>query len=117
MLDEPHSGMNSSAAGQEFSVSESTIILMSLNRNIEKTRLRVSPQRSHSNIAPDSIPRQSIGQTFTNNENIIHLCCCGCLVAQSRLTLCDPMDCSPPGSSVTWDFPGKNTVVSYHFLL
>ena len=38
MLDEPHSGMNSSAAGQEFNVSESTIILMSLNRNIEKTR-------------------------------------------------------------------------------
>ena len=23
-----------------------------------------------------------------------------CLVAQSCLTLCDPMDCSPPGSSV-----------------
>ena len=23
-----------------------------------------------------------------------------CLVAQSSLTLCDPMDCSPPGSSV-----------------
>ena len=29
-------------------------------------------------------------------------CCavCVCLVAQSCLTLCDPMDCSPPGSSV-----------------
>ena len=26
------------------------------------------------------------------------LCCC--LVAKSCLTLCDPMDCSPPGSSV-----------------
>ena len=26
--------------------------------------------------------------------------CCCCLVAKSRLTLCDPMDCSPPGSSV-----------------
>ena len=26
---------------------------------------------------------------------------------QSCLTLCDPMDCSPPGSSV-WDSPGKN---------
>ena len=25
---------------------------------------------------------------------------CACLVAQSCLTLCDPMDCSPPGSSV-----------------
>ena len=26
--------------------------------------------------------------------------CCVCLVPQSCLTLCDPMDCSPPGSSV-----------------
>ena len=26
--------------------------------------------------------------------------CCCCLVAQSCPTLCDPMDCSPPGSSV-----------------
>ena len=34
-----------------------------------------------------------------------------CLVAQSCLTLCDPMDCSPPGSSVHGDFPGKNTGV------
>ena len=25
---------------------------------------------------------------------------CVCVVAQSCLTLCDPMDCSPPGSSV-----------------
>ena len=25
---------------------------------------------------------------------------CACSVAQSSLTLCDPMDCSPPGSSV-----------------
>ena len=28
------------------------------------------------------------------------LYCLDCLVAQSCLTLCDPMDCSPPGSSV-----------------
>ena len=27
-------------------------------------------------------------------------CCCSCLVAQSCLTLCEPVDCSPPGSSV-----------------
>ena len=25
---------------------------------------------------------------------------CCCLIAKSCLTLCDPMDCSPPGSSV-----------------
>ena len=37
-------------------------------------------------------------------------------VAQSSLTLCDPMDCSPPGSSIL-DSPGKNTGVRCHFLL
>ena len=38
-------------------------------------------------------------------------------VAQSCLTLCDPMDCSLPGSSVHGIFPGKNTGVGCHFLL
>ena len=40
---------------------------------------------------------------------------CPCSAAQSCPTLCDPMDCSPPGSSVhgvLW-----NTGVSCHFLL
>ena len=36
---------------------------------------------------------------------------------QSCLTLCDPIDCSPPGSSVHGDFPGKNTGVGCHALL
>ena len=117
VLDEPHSGMNSSALGQEFNVNESTIILISLNRNTQKAKLFVSPQRSNSNIAPDGTPSQSIGQTITSNENVIHLCCRRYLVAQERLTLGDPMDRSPPGSSVTWDFPGKNTVVGCHFLI
>ena len=31
-------------------------------------------------------------------------------------TLCDPMDCSPPGSSVREDFPDKNPRVGCHFL-
>ena len=31
----------------------------------------------------------------------VSMCICACvLVIQSCLTLCDPMDCSPPGSSV-----------------
>ena len=38
-------------------------------------------------------------------------------VAQSCPTLCDPMDCSLPGSSVHGIFPGKNTGVGWHFLL
>ena len=37
---------------------------------------------------------------------------------QSCPTLCNPMDCSPPGSSIhAWDSPGKNTGVECHFLL
>ena len=40
-----------------------------------------------------------------------------CLVLQSCLTLCDPMDCSLPGSSVHGDSPGKNTRVGCHFFL
>ena len=40
-----------------------------------------------------------------------------CLAAQSCLTLCDPTDCSPPGSSVHGDSPGKNTRVGCHALL
>ena len=40
-----------------------------------------------------------------------------CLVAPSCLTLCDPMDCSLPGSSVHGDSPGKNTGVDCPALL
>ena len=38
-----------------------------------------------------------------------------CLVTQLCLTLCNPMDGSPPGSSVHRDSPGKNTAVGCHF--
>ena len=39
------------------------------------------------------------------------------LVAQSYLTLCNPVNCSPPGSSVHEDSPGKNTGVDCHAFL
>ena len=39
-----------------------------------------------------------------------------CLVAHSCPTLCDPMDCSLPGSSVHGDPPGKNTGVGCQIL-
>ena len=38
-------------------------------------------------------------------------------VTQSCPTLCDPRDCSLPGSSSPWDFPGNSTGVDCHFLL
>ena len=40
-----------------------------------------------------------------------------CLVAQSFLTLCDPVDSRLPGSSVHGDSPGKNTGVGCHAFL
>ena len=40
-----------------------------------------------------------------------------CLVAQSSPILCDPMDCSPPGSSVYGDSSGKNSGVGCNALL
>ena len=36
---------------------------------------------------------------------------------QSCPTLCNPIDGSPPGSPNPWDSTGKNTGVSFHFLL
>ena len=40
-----------------------------------------------------------------------------CLVSQSCLTLCNPVDYSPSGSSVHGDSLGKNTGMGCYFLL
>ena len=42
---------------------------------------------------------------------------CVCLVSQSCPTLCNPMDCNLPGSSVHGDSLGKNTRMGCHALL
>ena len=39
-----------------------------------------------------------------------------CFIAQPCLTVCDPMDCGLPGSSVHEDSPGENTGVGCHLL-
>ena len=43
-------------------------------------------------LCPDSLPFIKI-----HSVDCVHMCC---MCAQACLTLCDPMDCSPPGSSV-----------------
>ena len=40
-----------------------------------------------------------------------------CLVVQLCPTLCNPMDCSLPGTSVHGDSPGRNAGVGYYALL
>ena len=53
----------------------------------------------------------AVGQSISQRNVSIHPC------VQSCLALCDPMDYSPPGSSVHGDFPGKTTGVGCPVLL
>ena len=52
------------------------------------------------------------------NYGFLLPCLLACMLSiQSCLTLCNSMDCNPPGSSVHGDFPSKNTGVGCHALL
>ena len=51
---------------------------------------------------------------WMSQVNIIKMLC---LVAQLCPTLCNPMDCSLPGSLVHAESPGKNTGVGCHAVL
>ena len=48
----------------------------------------------------------SVGQCF-KLPRVAHLASL-CLISQSYLTLCDPVNYRPPDSSVHGDYPGKN---------
>ena len=62
---------------------------------------------------PDHCQRIHYGQAQAKRKILEMLGFC----AQSCLTLCDPMDWSPPGSSVHGDYSGKITGVGCHALL
>ena len=61
--------------------------------------------------------RLILAATWSRLLYLTQLCAVLCLVAQSFSSLCHPMDCSPPGSSVHGDYPGTNTGVSCYALL
>ena len=59
---------------------------------------------------------------ITLRNSLLHVVLCvsaqsWCVLSCFSLTLCDSMDCNPPGSSVHGDSPGKNTGVGCHALL
>ena len=54
---------------------------------------------------------------FIKKLGINLLCVCACSATQSCWTLCNPVDCSPPGSSVHGTFQAVNTGVGCPFLL
>ena len=68
-----------------------------------------------------SFPPLSHPQSIISMTDFINILCFSCavlcLIAQSYPTLCTPMDCSPPGSCVHGDSPGKNTGAGCHALL
>ena len=54
-------------------------------------------------------PTQRLSPSLPHCRRILNYCAAvRCLVAQSCLTLCDPMDCSPPGSSVHGILQARN---------
>ena len=65
------------------------------------------------------LPSRSTQSTELSSPCYIAASYCAvlCLAAQLCLTLCNPMDCSLPGSSVHGNSPGKNTEVGCHALL
>ena len=76
--------------------------------------------RTHDMLASESCRSSPDGdlkitQNLGPKELIFRGMCAKSL--QLHLTLCDPMDCSLPGSSVHGDSPGKNTGVGCRALL
>ena len=64
----------------------------------------------------NNLPSENL-QVTDNHFRRVCVCVCVCQSLIRVLLFCNPMDCSPPGSSVRGDSPGKNTGVGYHALL
>ena len=60
---------------------------------------------------------QRVGKHLLACLTTIDIVVVAVLAAQLWATLCDPMDCSLPGSFCPWDSPGKNAGVDCHSLL
>ena len=64
-----------------------------------------------------SSPGMAAPRTKSRKERPSWSRVCMCLVTRTCVTLCDPMDCNPPGASVHGDSPDKNDGVGCHALL
>ena len=80
------------------------------------TTPRYSPPRAMHHPALCTTPRYAPPRTI-HHPDARSFVCYLCLFDESCPTLWDPMDCSPPGSSVHGDSTGKNTGVGCHALL
>ena len=69
------------------------------------------PKENFKHEFTEPLLKHSIKTYFPVYFQYIWCCAVLCLSTQSCPTLCDPMDCNPPGTSVHEDSPGKNTGV------
>ena len=67
--------------------------------------------------APKSVSQGGMTWEFGTDIHILLCMCAYVLSLQSCLTLCDPMNCSLPGSICPWDSLRKNNGVGSHALL
>ena len=69
------------------------------NKSLHGISSDIKPSKKSQGLYVPSSWENSISLTDITNHFLTTSCCC-CWVAKSCLTLCDPTDCSPPGSSV-----------------
>ena len=83
--------------------------------NVPTASLAVYKMNSEDSFATEHVLVGTFTCQFLNYLGVfIRSMCMYVWVNQSCPTLCDPMGCSPPGSSIHGDSPGKNTGVGYH---
>ena len=76
-----------------------------LELNIQKTKIMASGPITSWQIDGEAMATVRNFILGLRKHSLLHfilqkVCCCRCLVTKSCLTLCSPMDCSLPGSSV-----------------
>ena len=72
------------------------------NRDTATSRLRKGNCNGHALVISTVIPRRRHEVQERTEGNMVNMCALG------HVPFCDPMDCSPPDSSVHGDSPGKN---------
>ena len=88
------------------------VIIMPLITCVDYCALHVN---GHQKNVAWLYPQLSVGRYLAVYAHLLFRVCV--LVTQSCLTLCDPMDYSPPGSLCPRNSPGRNTGVGCHFPL
>ena len=98
---------------KKISIDNRSQVYYSTRSNQTRTKQGCTETEQHDHWGNQQEASRGAGAQYEQLESRAVLC----LVAQSCPTPCDRMHCSPPGSSICRDSPGKNTGVACHALL